>query len=103
MIFLDFIVGLEDLYYNSDAVIVAFFFLIFVLIYFVLLKSKAFKPHQKGIVVVIALVISLFFVFSAKDKLGFWFQSFNFFLWGAIIVVALVLFRAFYRFFRGQY
>ena len=77
----------EDFYYSPNTVIIAFFLLVFLFVFSALMKTRL--GENKGVVVVVTLIIDLIFVLRFRELiLGLF--TFNVLL---IVLVAAVIFR----------
>jgi len=97
MSFLDiFYTRFEDVYTNPDMVIIAFTILVFVLTFSALERFK--MSHRtvfpKKVNVVVAFVISIFFIIYFKE-LSAWIATFNIILVIVVLVLIFFLFKPF--------
>jgi Na+/H+ antiporter NhaD/arsenite permease-like protein len=93
--------AIEDAYTNPNIVLLALILLIFIVIFTVLTRF-GFGKNNRGIVAIIAAVISLFLAYRYKE-MAFEFFVLNTTLTLVVVAVAVVFFIILLRFTRRQF
>lgn len=84
-------------YSNPEVVLVAFFLIFFIFIFTILIKLKVFDKNQRGVVAIIALVISIMAAYYLPNIYE-WTATFNLFLILAVVGLLLFLLKPFLKF-----
>ena len=88
-----------EMYYNERIVLLAFFLLVFILIFSILIRTRL--GENRGIAVVITVCISGIFVYSFRNLI-YWIAGFNILLIIAVIAIIIILAIPFFRYLRRQ-
>ena len=92
----------EDFYYHPDAVLVALFLLVFVVIFSTFQKMKFLGRDSKGINIAISLIISLFFMYYSIGLYA-WLKVYNSILVITVLAAVGIFFLIFLKFIRKQF
>ena len=88
-----------EIYYNEGIVLLAFFLLVFILIFSILVRTRL--GENRGIAVVITICVSGIFVYYFRNLI-YWIAGFNILLIIAMVAIIIALAIPFFRYLRRQ-